>query len=299
MSVIRQDIEFISCGETCAGWLYLPERGAARSPAVAMAHGMGAIKEFYIPAFAEAFANAGVAALLFDYRGHGTSTGEPRERIDPRMQIEDYRSALTFLALHEAIDEDRLGVWGTSFSGGHVLHLGAYDPRVKVVVSQVGAMDLYANVRRVLTPEQIAAQAEAIKGERKRGYADPAPAYIPLSAPDGELALQPDSTTHEWLVRAQEELAPHWHNRVTLDSIERILEHAPALSIDRIAPKPLLMILARGDKWTPPELIREAFARAGEPKRLIEIEGDHYAVYSGAGHAIAAEAAAGWFAEHL
>ena len=112
-------------------------------PAVAMAHGLGAVKEMYLEPFARRFAEAGIAALVFDYRSFGASGGEPRQRLFPRDQIEDYRSALTWLSLQPEIDADRLGVWGSSFSGGHVLHVAAYDPRVKAVVSQVGAMDVH------------------------------------------------------------------------------------------------------------------------------------------------------------
>jgi len=138
-----------------------------------MAHGLGAVKEMYLEFFARRFAEAGIAALLFDYRYFGASGGEPRQRVSPHDQIEDYRSALTCLSLLPEVDADRLGVWGTSFSGGHVLHVAAYDPRVKVVVSQVGAMDvneilrttappgLYATLQQMTVQERIRRATEA------------------------------------------------------------------------------------------------------------------------------------------
>ena len=139
----RRDVQFRS-GDTFAACLvFLPDQvqSGARVPAVAMAHGLGAVKEMYLEPFARRFAEAGIAALLFDYRFFGASGGEPRQRIFPRDQLEDYRSALTWLSMQPEVDADRLGVFGTSFSGGHVLHVAAYNPRVKVVVSQVGASD--------------------------------------------------------------------------------------------------------------------------------------------------------------
>lgn len=296
------DIGFDSEGVRCAGWYFAPETASAQAPvpAIAMAHGMGAVKEMYIEPFAEQFAAAGMAVLLFDYRYFGESGGEPRERIAPRDQIEDYRNALTWLALRPEVDADRLGVWGTSFSGGHVLHLGAYDPRAKVVVSQVGAMDLWTNARRVTSPDAFAGLLAAVGEDRARRYSGGEVAYLPNALPDGEgPALQVDTETYEWLTEAQQTVAPNWRNQVSIDSIERILEHAPALAIDRIAPKPLLMILATQDKWTPPDLIRDAFARAGDPKRLLEIEGGHYVLYHGDGQKQAADAATSWFCEHL
>ncbi|HAH09322.1 MAG TPA: acetylxylan esterase, partial [Alphaproteobacteria bacterium] len=206
-------------------------------PAVAMAHGMGAVKEMYLEPFARAFAAAGIAVLLFDYRTYGASGGEPRSRISPRDQIEDYRNALTWLSLQPEVDEARLGVWGTSFSGGHVLWLGAYDVRVKAVVSQVGAMDLYRNARMVMPQDAFDASRAFGAMDRKRRYAEgDTPAYIAnASPPDGPPALQVDAETYEWLMHAQATVAPSWRNEVTLDSIERIVEHAPALHVDRIA----------------------------------------------------------------
>ena len=86
---------------------------------------------------------------------------------------------------------------------------------------------------------------------------------------------------------------------MTLSSIERLLEYAPVRVIDLVAPRPLLMILAKDDQITRPDLIREAFAQAGGPKDLIELEGGHYSVYNGAASETAANAVAEWFARHL
>jgi fermentation-respiration switch protein FrsA (DUF1100 family) len=111
--------------------------------------------------------------------------------------------------------------------------------------------------------------------------------------------MQVDKETFDWLMQAQTTVAPSWRNEVAVSSFEAILEHAPAKSVERVSPRPLLMILAADDKWTPPELIRDAYARAGEPKRLLEIAGGHYAVYHGEGAELAGAAATEWFSEHL
>ena len=153
----KRDVTFKSADNLCAGWFFLPQRANTDKPvpAIAMAHGVGAVKEMYIDFFARRFTEAGMAALLFDYRFFGASGGEPRQRVFPRGQMEDYRSALTWLSLQPEVDSDRLGVWGTSFSGGHVIHVAAHDPRVKAVVSQVGAMDPGQTVRDQTTPRPV------------------------------------------------------------------------------------------------------------------------------------------------
>ena len=106
MTIEKRDVTFKSAGNLCAGWFFLPQRANADKPvpAIAMAHGVGAVKEMYIDFFARRFAEAGVGALLFDYRFFGASGGEPRQRVFPRDQMEDYRSALTWLSLQPEVD---------------------------------------------------------------------------------------------------------------------------------------------------------------------------------------------------
>jgi fermentation-respiration switch protein FrsA (DUF1100 family) len=111
MSIEKRDVMF-KRGETfTAAGLFLPATAepSARVPAVAMAYGLGGVKEMYLEPFARRFAEAGIAALVFDYRGFGVSGGEPRQRISPHDQMEDYRNALTWLSLQSEIDADRLG----------------------------------------------------------------------------------------------------------------------------------------------------------------------------------------------
>jgi fermentation-respiration switch protein FrsA (DUF1100 family) len=296
----RLDVEFRSGETSCAGWLYLPESARIRPvPAVAMAHGLGAVKEMHLAPFAQAIASAGVAALVFDYRYYGASGGEPRQQLLPQSQLEDYRNALTWLGLHPDIDRDRLGVWGTSFAGGHALHLGAFDPRVKAVVSQVPSVDMTRNARAVLDAETWSAMTETIAADRVRRYPDGPPQYLPVAGPAGTLALQPDDETFAWLMDAHSVLAPTWENRISVESIERMAEYTTAYNTDKISPRPLLLIIADDDAWAPPALALEAFDKALEPKRLLRLPGGHYTVYGGEGQRAAAQAAAAWFADHL
>jgi fermentation-respiration switch protein FrsA (DUF1100 family) len=305
MAIEKHDVTFESGDTFAAGWLFLPEQAKSRAPvaAVAMAHGLGAVKEMHLEPFARHFAGAGIAALVFDYRSFGASGGEPRQRLFPRDQIEDYRNALTWLSLQPEIDADRLGVWGSSFSGGHVLHVAAYDPRIKAVVSQVGAMDVHEITLAALGEERFAALEQLTVQERVRHATEGGEVYIPsIGLPGQGFALQTDPESYDFAHEAQATVAPSWRNEVTMSSLDAILEHAPARSIELIAPRPLLMILAQEDPISLPDSIRAAFARAGEPKRLLEVEGSHYSVYpwsKGWSADQAIQAATEWFAEHL
>jgi len=141
---MQQKIIFKSKGLNCSGLFYLPDNYSAtddvKLPAIAMAHGMGTTKEVGLPQFAERFADAGFAVLIFDFRNLGESEGTPRGQIFAEDQQEDYRNAITWLQLQSQIDPERIGVWGFSFSGGHVLQVAAFDRRIKCVVAQVPAV---------------------------------------------------------------------------------------------------------------------------------------------------------------
>ena len=131
----RIDLAFDSDGERCAAWLYLPAEEGPH-PAVVMAHGFAGTREARLWAYPERFQAAGFAALVFDYRYFGDSTGESRQLLSIRHQLEDWRNAIAFVRTHEQIDPDRVALWGTSFSGGHVVGLPADDPRTAAVIAQ-------------------------------------------------------------------------------------------------------------------------------------------------------------------
>ena len=123
----RRDVEFDAEGVTLRGWLYVADGAAGAAPTVVMAHGFSAVKEMYLDSFAEVFAAAGLNALVFDNRNFGASDGEPRQEIDPWAQVRDYRHAITYASTLPETDANRIGIWGSSYSGGHVLVLGAID----------------------------------------------------------------------------------------------------------------------------------------------------------------------------
>ena len=124
-----EEVSFTSEGVTIRGDLYLPEDATGPVAAVAMAGGWCYVKELRQPDYAKVFVEAGMAALIFDYRNLGASDGDVRQHLDPWAQIEDYKSALSFLESRSEIDSDRLGVWGISYSGGHALVLAVSDEK--------------------------------------------------------------------------------------------------------------------------------------------------------------------------
>jgi len=144
----RRDIAFDAEGVTLRGWFY--EGASGPAPTIVMAHGFSAVKEMYLDKYAETFAAAGLNALVFDNRNFGASDGEPRQEIDPWAQVRDYRHAITYATTLPEVDRDRIGVWGSSYSGGHVLVVAAIDRRVKAVVAQVPLVSGHDNFRALV-----------------------------------------------------------------------------------------------------------------------------------------------------
>ncbi|MGM0452571.1 MAG: alpha/beta hydrolase [Thermodesulfobacteriota bacterium] len=135
-----QPIAFQSRSATCRGDLYLPA-AAERPPVVIMAHGFGAERTFGLPAFAQRFAENGLAVMLFDYRNFGDSDGEPRNLVDAGRHLADWQAALAHVKTLEAVNPDKIGLWGSSFSGGHVIVTAAREKGVSAIVAQVPFVD--------------------------------------------------------------------------------------------------------------------------------------------------------------
>jgi len=129
----RQDVQFAAEGGVMLrGWLFTPD-GPGPHPGITMAHGFAGVKEPGLERFARHFAEAGFVVLLHDHRGFGAREGTPRGDVNPWTQIADWRHAISFLEEHPTVDADRIGLWGTSYAGGHAIVLGATDRRLRAV----------------------------------------------------------------------------------------------------------------------------------------------------------------------
>src|SRR3954468_12369078 len=127
-------------GDEIEAWLYLPE-GDGPHPAVVMAHGIGAIKAGGLAPFAERFCSEGFAAVAFDYRQWGGSTGQPREELSVPREREDYGIVIGWAAAQPDIDAKQVFAWGTSFAGMHIVELAASDARLAGAVAQSPLVD--------------------------------------------------------------------------------------------------------------------------------------------------------------
>ena len=287
-------------GARLHAWLITPRR-APPWPLVVMAHGWAAVKEMNLDYFAAAMCDAGLAALVFDHRGFGASEG-PRGDIAPHRQIDDFAFALSVAERMDGVDPDRLGVWGTSFSGGHVLCLAQRDARVRAVVSQVPTISGSVVARRRRGADGMKKLAEQAERERANLNAGRPPHYVPAAdvgghdipgatdaaradpVPPQELPPAPttpydDEQRWRFYLDLPEARRRTWRNQITLLSAERYAAYEPGRSLLTLT-TPLLVIYADADTITPTDLIREAIARSPATIAALEVPGGHYSVYT-------------------
>lgn len=296
----RQDVTFASVGKKLVGWLYLPEgmKQGEKRPTIVMAHGWSAVKEMYLDDFAARFANGGFVVLVFDYRNFGDSEGEPRGHIDPHMQHEDYKNAITWVSLQPMVDANRIGIWGSSYSSAHVIHLAAFDRRVKCAVAQVPLVNAMDNFRRLVRADFFPGTQAWLAADRAEEYTTGKINYLPVVDEQGKPSALPTQESFDWFIKTGQTRAPKWENRQTVRSLELALEYNPAANIHLISPTPFMMIVAENDTLTPTDLAIEAFGRAREPKQLVIVPGGHFDAYV-AGFQSASTPALNWFSQHL
>jgi fermentation-respiration switch protein FrsA (DUF1100 family) len=299
------DVAFDADGVALRGWLYRPRDSAPAAPAVVMAHGYNCIKELYLDRYAEALASAGHVVLAYDHRNFGESDGEPRQELDPLLQVRDYRNAITFVQTLEGVDADRIGVWGTSLSGGHVLVVAAIDRRVRCVVAQVPTISGWQSTLRRIAPPALPGQRKAWDADRLERYKGNPPKTVPMVVdPDaGGAASHASADAWEFFTGKNAPAEDRWRfekwrNEITLRSLEMYSEYEPGSFVERIAPTPLLMVIGDTDVVCPADLGLAAYNRAGEPKRLELYPGGHFAAYTDQFERASAAATA-WFVQHL
>lgn len=295
----KQSIAFTGeSGVVLRGWLYTPDGpGTAPWPAISMCHGFAAVKEHGLAPFAEAFARAGFVVLVHDHRNFGASDGEPRQDIDPWAQVADWRRALSYLETRADVDRTRIGIWGTSFSGGHALVLAATDRRVRCVVSQVPTISGFEQSRRRVSPDAVPVFLETLADDLRDQHSGHAPRYQAVVHAD---PAQPAAyRSPDALAFYRQDLADAaWENTVTLRSTFAARMYEPGIWAARVSPTPLLMVVATDDHLTMTDLELKAYEDALQPKRLVLVPGGHFAPY-GTAFDRACPAAVDWFVEHL
>jgi hypothetical protein len=235
--------------------------------------------------------------LAPDYRGYGESEGV-RGRHRPLEQVQDTYDAVTYLTTVAGVDPERIGIYGTSFGGAVAIWAAAFDQRIKAVVSAAGVHDGERWLKTVRAPNDWYKFRDRVREEAKHRVLTGEKAMIfryDIYPNDPEIVEKP--------VMTKEKYGSDDVLEVDMASVEACLRFKAEWFVDRIAPRPVLFFAVEYDIMVPPEEAYEAFAKCGEPKRLIELRGarhNHIYEFSDSEHfrTVANETAA-WFKKYL
>ena len=279
----------ISEGTRMKAEVFTPKKPAKEKlPTIVMSHGWGGVAANLRPD-AVVFARAGYLVVTFDYRGWGASDSrvvltspagprssnlrstaevlEVREVVDPIDQTTDLANVVSWVYAEPQCDREHIGLWGSSYSGGHVIYVAARDPRVKATVSQVPALDSRPTVLSPEQREKTFAEAGA-RTHGESGYPPPGARVI------GNLRGAP---------------LP-----------EKLMQYAPVEDVARASGCAMLFVLAENEElFDNKDHGLKAYDRATGPKKLVTVPGvKHYGIYLEA-RMQAQKLALDWFNEHL
>jgi len=261
-----------------------------------MAHGLGGQREMRLPGFAERFAARGLAVLLFDYRCFGASDGEPRNLIDPYRHIEDWLAAVEHARALSEVDGGRLALWGTSFSGGHVLAVGSRLKGIAAIVAQVPFVGVDANAD---SPPLRQAGYALFAGcmDLLRKAVGAAPYYVPIIGPPERFAFlnTPDA------MEAYRTLIPpdsSWQNRAPARVMFQVRGYRPVENAGAIE-APVLLVAAEDDSVIPIASVQAAAQQIPICELVVLPATKHFEPYTGDVFESVAEREATFLADRL
>lgn len=273
---IRHDVSFTSGEDTCAAWLYLPS-GVTSPPVVILGHGLGGTREMRLDAFAERFAQAGIAALAFTYRHFGDSGGQPRQLLSIKRQLADWDAAIAWVKTRRDVDRTRIAVWGSSFGGGHSITVASRHPELKAAVAQCPFTDGLASAL-ALGPAASVKLLPSVARDYVSILLRRPPVTIPIAARPGSLALMnaPDALPgYEALMPA----GVTFVNEAAARVVPTISAYRPGRAAKTIK-FPILFCVSNTDTVTPPaQTLR--YARTAPRGEIKRYDAGHFDFYTG------------------
>mmetsp|Transcript_21 Transcript_21/g.41 ORF Transcript_21/g.41 Transcript_21/m.41 type:complete len:378 (+) Transcript_21:47-1180(+) len=265
-------------------------------PIIVLAHGLGLSQDCHLHPFVNAFTRAGFAAFTFDYASFGASDGYPRHVVHQKMHVADVHAAITMIQkdekIRKVVDVTKIGLWGTSLGGGHVLEVAASSdigdsPKITAVVAQVPA--LISGIESVLGTIQkspfvaVTGMANLIHGLLKgasKGILGQT-WYIPLHGVPGSAAIMQNPGDNE----GYSSLIPQnggqydWKNAASSGSVVRLLTHRPMNQVSQIQTTPTLLVAAENDTLCPAKAVENAAKLIGNSELLLLRGVGHFDVY--------------------
>ena len=275
-SYTRHDVSFTSGDATCAAWLYLPT-GVTSPPVVILGHGLGATREMRLDAFAERFAEAGIAAFAFTYRHFGDSGGQPRQLLSIKRQLADWDAAIAHIKGRNDVDRERLAVWGSSFGGGHAITVASRHPELLAVVSQCPFTDGLASAR-ALGPAASMKLLPYVARDLAAKARGADPVTLPLAGPPGSVALMNAPDALPGYLALVPPGAP-FVNAAAARVVPTITRYRPGRAAKKVA-MPILFCVSNHDTVTPPEQTLR-YARTAPRGEIKTYDAGHFDFYLG------------------
>lgn len=276
----RVEVSVRSGDGKLAVWLYRPvERPGSGAPCVVLAHGFTGVRDMQLHNPAARFAAAGYAAVVFDYRHFGDSSGEPRQLLSLRCQYEDWDSAIGFARSAEGIDASKTVLWGTSFSGGHVIDAAArHHPAAAIIQAPFtdGLAQALA-MKKSLLPRLV---VDGVR-DQLRAWSGRSPRYVPVACPPGGYAVL--AVPHVWdSIPVVVPERSTWRNEVAARIVLRLPMHRPGRHVPKVV-CPLLVQVLDDETVLGVRPARRAATRA--PRGELRTYGrfDHFDIYLGDG----------------
>jgi pimeloyl-ACP methyl ester carboxylesterase len=296
---VWDEVEYYPDGRKIAGFLYRPKDwkpGDAARPGVVVLHGYSGMKDVYGMDVPQWLWEAGYFVLSWDYPGFGVSEGE-RGRHRPLEQAQATYDAVTYLQTVDGVDPERIAYYGSSWGGANAIWCGAFDERVKVIVSAVMVSDGERWMRSVRRPHEWQAfKAQVEEAERKRVLTGEK-----TTLPLGDIMLLDPHTKD--VIENFHAKDHRFNPEYDLESAAACWRYKPEWVAGHISPRPVLMVYSEFDMLVPVAEQLECYEALGEPKKLLKIPGaqhyDSYYMTNPALHEIQKVEALAWYAKFL
>lgn len=277
-----KEVEFECSGTTLRAGYFEAETStlgsAAGTPCVVMAHGLGGTRAAGLEPFANAFAAAGLNVLCFDYRGFGSSDGQPRQVVSVKMQLQDWAAAITYARTLDGVDPARIATWGSSFSGGHAVTSAVRDGRIAAVSAQGAMMDGFAALQNVIRKQGLLHGLKLTQkgvGDAIRGALGLPRSMLPVVADPGDPGVLTTPDSRPGYLRIT---PPAWRNEISTSWAVTLATYRPNLMTPRL-PCPALFCIATQDAVVPPEAMEDGARRAPDKVRVKRYAAGHFEIY--------------------
>ncbi|RSQ70789.1 alpha/beta hydrolase [Acinetobacter baumannii] len=268
---------YVPCDqEMIAADFYIPKTNN-KSAVIIMAHGFAGLRQFKLIQYAQRFAQAGYAVILFDYRYWGGSTGKPREMISINSQLEDWKTMIQYASTCKFIDNRRIVLWGTSLSGGYALSLASELKNIQAIMVQIPYVDGAETAK--LYPLQRYPQALKLSSQDYMGSKMGLnPKRLPV-VDQYKLYFMPTADSYYGYLSI---VNPdyYWSGEVPARVFFNLMRYRPIQLVRQIN-IPVLFIAAQHDSLIPIESSREAATNIAPFVSYHEWDMKHFDIYHG------------------